>query len=286
MSRSAPVKVHEIIFMWLLVMFGWRAFFEYFDTNIENFIYLEWMAIPVTILILSKRFIQRENQNFVQWMGKGVLNRDFAELFVVTIAAVCLGIGCWALLVLLGAQIDTEWAYRHWHFAAPTDFDRAIWLPNWIVLDCITTIILGPIMEEIVFRGFVLRRLQEKHTLGVAIVISSLIFGIFHLHKNFLGSFFHGLICSLVAIKFASLYAAIFVHAGYNAMIAFMERFYGFFLTAEKSRIGSISYWLPELALLAISLAAFFWYWKIGLRCLNAAPSALIQVCPLGGKRP
>nr|WP_308613951.1 CPBP family intramembrane glutamic endopeptidase [Massilia mucilaginosa] len=267
-------------------MFGWRAIFENFDNNIENFIYLEWAAIPVTMIILSRRFIQNEHQDFVEWMGERVLKRYFPELFVVTIASVCLGISCWALLVFLSAQIDADWAYRHWHFAAPTDFDRANWLPNWIVLYSITTIILGPIMEEIVFRGFVLRRLQEKHSLGVAIVISSLIFGFFHLHKNFLGSFFHGVICALVTIKFASLYAAIFVHAGYNAMIVFMERFYGFFLTAEISRIGSISYWLPELALLVISLAAFFWYWKIGLRSLNAAPSALIQVCPLGGKRP
>ncbi|MCE3607421.1 CPBP family intramembrane metalloprotease [Massilia sp. P8910] len=274
---SAPIKVHEIIFIWLLVMFGWSAIFENFGGDIDYFIYLKWAAISTSMIVLSKHFVKREGRNFAQLLGRGFSRRALVEMIAVTIACVCLGIGCWAVLVLLSAQIDMDWAFRYWHFAVSSDFNRGNWTLNWIVINAITTSILGPIVEEIVFRGFVLRRLQEKHSVGIAIKISSLIFGFFHLNNNFLGSSLHGVIYALVAIKFSSLYAPIFVHVGYNAIIFFMEKYYGFFLTAERTRIGSIDYWLPELALLAIGMTALVCYSKMCLRSQYTASLSLVS---------
>jgi len=64
-------------------------------------------------------------------------------------------------------------------------------------------VILGPILEEIIFRGAILRSL-ERFGQNFAIVVSSLMFGLYHL-ALFQGvfAFFIGLILAYCAIKFS-----------------------------------------------------------------------------------
>ncbi|WP_157778386.1 CPBP family intramembrane glutamic endopeptidase [Massilia violaceinigra] len=275
--RPAPIKIHEVIFIWVCVMLVWDYIVGTYGEGITNSIYLKFVGIALTMIYFSKRFLQRENLNFTQFMGAGFSVRALAELVAVLFASVVIGIGCWAVLVFLSAKIDIDWAYRHWHFAKPSTFDNTTWLPSWLVLQAITIVVLGPVVEEIVFRGFILRRLCEKYRLSVAIVVSSLMFGIVHFDQGFLGSFVNGIIYAIVAVRFASLYAPIFVHGGYNAITFFIERMYGVSLVAEKSRIDSIDYWLPELALLPFCLIALVWYWKMFFRTNEVTSPALVQ---------
>ncbi|MDM5176505.1 CPBP family intramembrane metalloprotease [Massilia sp. DJPM01] len=277
MAQSAPIKIHEIIFVWICVMLVWDYAVGSYGEGITNFIYMKWGGVALTMVFFSKRFIQRENLNFTQFMGAGFSVRALVELILVLVVSVFIGIGCWAALVFLSAKIDIDWAYRHWHFAKPSAFDNTNWLPSWLVLQAITIVVLGPIIEEIVFRGFILRRLCEKYRLSVAIIVSSLIFGIVHFDQGFLGSFVNGILYAIIAIRFASLYAPIFVHGGYNAITFFIERMYGVSLAAEKTQIDSIGYWLPELALLPFCMVALIWYWKMFF-CTNiVVSSALVQ---------
>lgn len=275
--HHGPIKIHEILFVWVCVMLVWDGIVGCFGAGITNFIYVKWGGIALTMIALSKFFIRRENLSFVQMMGARLVQRDLVELVLVLIVCVVAGIGCWAALVFLSAKIDIEWAYRHWHLIVPSSFDNADWLPSWLILQGITIVVLGPIVEEIVFRGFVLRRLRARYRLGIAIMVSSLIFGAFHFNQGFLGSFVNGIVYAILAVKFASLYAPIIVHGAYNAITFFMERMYGIGLVAEKSRIGSIDYWFFELALLPLCLIALVWYWKRYAITFKVAPSPLVK---------
>lgn len=263
---SPPIKPHEIVFVWLCVMLFWDCVMNYFDRGITNIIFLKWPCIVLTVIFLSKSFARRENLDFAAIMGRGIEPRSYIELAGVLTTCIFIGIGCWAVLVLLSAKIDLDWAYGYWNFAPPSAFAENSWLPGWVFLQAIVVGLIAPVTEEIVFRGFVLRRLREKHSVGGAIIFTSLIFGLVHLNQSFVGSFLHGIVYALLAIRFASLYAPIFVHGAYNCVIFFVERAYGFSLIAEKSRIASFDYWLPELALMTLGMISLAWYWK---RCFN-----------------
>lgn len=77
--------------------------------------------------------------------------------------------------------------------------------------------VLGPITEELVFRGFLLRGL-EKYGKGFAIIISSFLFGAFH--GNFVQGFFAtaiGMVLAYVALEY-SIKWAVLLHI-FNNMI-------------------------------------------------------------------
>ncbi|MDQ1813582.1 CPBP family intramembrane metalloprotease [Massilia sp. CCM 9210] len=276
-SHAAPVKVYEILIVWMVVTTAWHEACVYIGSGITNFIYLQWVGIVITMIIVSKNLLSRENLTFPKMMGNEISRTAFIELAIVILATVLSGIGCWALLVLFSAQINVEWAYRHWNLASASAFEEAKWLRSWLVLEAMTIVVIGPIIEEIIFRGFILRRLREKCQLSYAILVSSILFGAFHIDQSFLGSFVHGIIYAILAVRFASLYAPIFVHGAYNAIIFFIGRGYGISLVAEKSQIDSIGYWLPELALLPFCMIALVWYWKMFFRTHEVASPALVQ---------
>lgn len=84
----------------------------------------------------------------------------------------------------------------------------------------ITVCILAPILEEIIFRGFVLRgMLQNKVNPIVAIIMSGLIFGAAHLNPwQFIGAGFLGIVFGYIYYRTKSLILCIFLHALNNIL--------------------------------------------------------------------
>ncbi|MBR3396265.1 MAG: CPBP family intramembrane metalloprotease [Lachnospiraceae bacterium] len=88
--------------------------------------------------------------------------------------------------------------------------------PAWLLI--ITVVIIGPIAEELVFRGLTYSRI--KHYLGVpaAVILSSLIFGIYHANiVQFIYASLIGILLSLYYEKSGSLHACVLAHMAMNA---------------------------------------------------------------------
>ena len=77
-----------------------------------------------------------------------------------------------------------------------------------------------PIIEELLFRGFVLDLASESYGSWPSIFISSVIFGIVHLNPaSVLNAFFLGMIYGYLRIRTNSLWPSIFLHSIWNAHI-------------------------------------------------------------------
>ncbi len=77
-----------------------------------------------------------------------------------------------------------------------------------------------PIIEELLFRGFVLDLASEAYSPWAAIFISSVIFGLIHVNPyGILNAFFGGLIYGYVRMRTNSLFPSIFLHSMWNAHI-------------------------------------------------------------------
>lgn len=87
---------------------------------------------------------------------------------------------------------------------------------GWTVL---TTVVLAPILEEILFRGQILGSIRNKYGAVTALLISSLIFGAIHIiPQQVVNAFFIGLILGYIYIKTGSLLSVIIMHAVNNAL--------------------------------------------------------------------
>ena len=77
----------------------------------------------------------------------------------------------------------------------------------------LAVVILSPIIEEILFRGVILRRFNmEMNSLTLAILISSILFGICHNFGGILGAILFGICAAILYIKSRNILVPILAH--------------------------------------------------------------------------
>ncbi|WP_160683512.1 CPBP family intramembrane glutamic endopeptidase [Clostridium sp. C2-6-12] len=80
---------------------------------------------------------------------------------------------------------------------------------------------IGPIFEEIIFRGFILKSMQ-KYGNFTAIIVSSILFSMFHLNLvQFINPVLMGIVLAFIAIKSKSIFPSMIAHI-FNNTIAFI----------------------------------------------------------------
>lgn len=88
----------------------------------------------------------------------------------------------------------------------------------------IKTILIFPILEEIVFRGIILTKIKEKQNKYLAIIVSSLLFAIYHADPTHsIITFFAGLIYGYIYTKTGNLSIIILIHFLNNLAFLFLK---------------------------------------------------------------
>ena len=81
------------------------------------------------------------------------------------------------------------------------------------ILMIIYAVIIGPFIEEIVFRGVVLPVLTRKFNIAIGIIFSTLIWSLLHFQINvIIFTFIFGIILSYTYIKSKSIWPAYLTH--------------------------------------------------------------------------
>ncbi|WP_018954178.1 CPBP family intramembrane glutamic endopeptidase [Thioalkalivibrio sulfidiphilus] len=89
------------------------------------------------------------------------------------------------------------------------------------LLNLVSLVVLAPLIEEILFRGYLLHRLAQKWGLWVGVVVSSALFGA--VHPDTLAAAVTGFGLALLYLKTRTLWAPILAHALYNLLVWFWE---------------------------------------------------------------
>ncbi len=106
--------------------------------------------------------------------------------------------------------------------------------PSSLVINLIATALIPGLLEELVFRGYVLQALRPYGD-GFAIVVSSLLFGL--LHGNVLQipfAFIVGLICGFVVVQTGNIWVSVVLHMLNNAMAVILT-YAGTFMSQQAS---------------------------------------------------
>ena len=124
---------------------------------------------------------------------------------------------------------------------------------NW-ALDILTTIVLAPIVEEILFRGILLSRWSSKWGMRKAALLSALAFAIPHLSDE-LGAFLFALCMTVLYLRTQTLLIPIAAHALNNTIAMAIT----FWRTHDASARDTINHflsitWVETLYLAATSL--------------------------------
>ena len=95
-----------------------------------------------------------------------------------------------------------------------------------IIVTIVLVGILGPIAEEIFFRGYVLPGLVKRFGIGWALLLSSVMFGMFHIDPGaIVPTFALGLALGWVYLKTGSIWPAMFAHGLHNTVAVLIAKY-------------------------------------------------------------
>lgn len=129
-----------------------------------------------------------------------------------------------------------------------------------IVLMLLSSAVVAPIAEELIFRGIIMFRLNKVMNIFLAAFLSTMAFGILHGNIVQIGyAVVLGLIMSFIAVRCASVLASIFFHILFNIMgsLAITEIFIGDSITASI---------IAGIMGLLIVIVTIIWIYKINDR--------------------
>ena len=93
-----------------------------------------------------------------------------------------------------------------------------------IFLLIISSGLLGPIVEEYLFRKILLNRLLKRYSIKKAIIVESFIFSLFHTSINgFIYAFIIGMLLSIVYVKYKNIRLVILCHMISNIFVLFLS---------------------------------------------------------------
>lgn len=90
---------------------------------------------------------------------------------------------------------------------------------NWDLI--LSVVVIAPVVEECLFRGYILHSLKQKDP-TVAAVVSGVLFGFAHM--NLFQSSLHlwsGIILGLLMLRVSSIWTSIAIHATYNLLVLY-----------------------------------------------------------------
>ena len=85
------------------------------------------------------------------------------------------------------------------------------------LINLITTCIIGPIIEELIYRGIIFKQLLKEYDYKKAILITTLLFSVFHFNiVQMITSFIIGYYMCFIYYKYNNIILNIFIHFIYN----------------------------------------------------------------------
>ena len=141
-----------------------------------------------------------------------------------------------------------------WINAMTRDVDRLLanaYTPPALVLLALSST-LGPIIEEIVFRGFLYRAFERQWGWVVSLVATSALFGVFH--PNFWSAFTASVILICLLRRTGSLRAPILVHMTYNFLL--WPPLLGQYVLPKGATLTDPPSWIVHGACLALAMVA------------------------------
>lgn len=121
--------------------------------------------------------------------------------------------------VLLGISISV--IYNMFIFKLGIKFEVNVSIP--IILNIICSSIIGPIFEELLFRYDLTKKLSKFNSKGNIIIISSLIFGLFHNNViTMIYAFIIGIINSYFYLRKRDIFIPIMIHISANVIASYL----------------------------------------------------------------
>jgi uncharacterized protein len=166
-----------------------------------------------------------------------------ATVSILALPILCIVPGVTLAVWTLQRVLEHFFPLDAWHQAM---FDQM--MSNGLGL-VVTVCVIAPVLEEMLFRGIMLRSFLHQYSRRNAILASSILFGLAHLNiYQFAVGVALGSISGWLYERTRSLWPCILLHASYNSLVTVIY----FWLTSQKPEEGwqpSVAFWIAVFTL-------------------------------------
>lgn len=121
-------------------------------------------------------------------------------------------------------------------------------------------VVLGPLGEELMFRGFLMNLWIARKGRWSGVILSSMVFGLFHWESALFAGIL-GVAFALIYLKYDSLWPGIALHALYNATTPFWV-LGGLVAVKPRGDPANLSSWTFEIVLAILFFPAAWQFWR------------------------
>lgn len=177
----------------------------------------------------------------------------------------------WGFLFMLAASVVCEPLLALLPAPPDLDYGRGIWA-------VLALVVAAPVLEELLCRGVVLGALRKRYGVVLAWLISSLFFGVLHVHPMLVvNAFVIGLILGYIYIVTESLWAPMILHALNNG-VAYLLLMAGFGSQLLSETIGNGTlYAIIYIGAVIVTLLSAWKVWR-KLHSLKSEPQKEMPV--------
>lgn len=210
-----------------------------------------WCLILVILVALLKP-LRESVPDLLKASGSPVRITDIA---IAALVGVTFMLGVHRVMVVMPSIHADPSYYDFWRLGS--GYSLASWKDHAVLV--FVTWLLAPLHEEFLFRGILFNALRTARSLMLAIVVSSVLFGLMH-GRHAIPTGFAGFVLVLVYLRYGSLWPAILTHALVN-VIASPYVLAPFVLIKTREQAATYAGWFFEflLAALFIPVALAFW---------------------------
>lgn len=204
-------------------------------------------TIPIGIMFMYLDKIKYKNLGMYE-RYKGV--RPLKFLLVVPLGVTSMLMGNY-FVSFVQAFLPKAWLVKY-------DEAASILYGDGMIIQIVTSVIMAPLIEEIIFRGIIYRRIKRVSGSGIAMILSALFFGVFHMNVvQGIYAFIVGLILAYVCEKYKTIWASIIMHAVANGVSVWASSQTS---ADELQQTQDIVYSQPELVALLVltAITGFF----------------------------
>ena len=244
-SQTGFADIWQQVLMAVMIFAGMTI--TYMDLN---YFWLTALLVPLATLLPFFIYIlvsKSDLQQMIKFQHHDAINTVFG---IVIAMGICMFANIPANIL---ASILEAYGY-HSYSSLPEYFNL-----NEFLLYTLGVAVLAPLIEEFIFRGIVISRL-EKHGKGFAIFTSAVIFGLAHSNiVSVVFAFIAGLAFGWLYIKTRNLWVSIFVHF-LNNMLSIFQSYSSIWFSNQANEINSLLMLAPMvLALVGLVFMLLFY---------------------------
>lgn len=219
--KFKEVKIIQILFMYIITIFiliGLGLILNSLKIcSIDKFLEDNLLALGTNIILFIMLIYSfRVTINNFKFLYKDFKNKvDIKEVLSVVFTQICFSMGTVFLLLAIVYLINPNIFNELLNESA-----EEILSVKDLVISMLFSVISAPIVEELIFRAIIFKRLSKKFSIWTSMIVSSLIFGMLHTNLSIIGAIVFGIANCILYLKYKNILIPMLVHFLNNLIVS------------------------------------------------------------------